>query len=144
MSKIAKYNLFKGISTIVTLGTPIITLICTSDFFVHRPETAISATGIFTILITMIFLKDKIAENFKMPSAFILSLTVFILILLIENIIEPIKMVSLMTMLASGIDELSFKRIYKSVELQMPENIKSFKHIGFIFTSSNKLLGEDK
>lgn len=144
MSKIAKYNLFKGISTIVTLGTPIITLICTSNFFVHRPETAISAAGIFTMLITIMFLKDKIAENFKMPSAFILSLIVFILILLIENIIEPMKMVSLMTMFASGIDELSFKRIYKSVELQMPENIKSFKHIGFIFTSSNKLLGEDK
>lgn len=144
MSKIAKYNLFKGISTIITLGTPIITLICTSNFFVHRPETAISAAGIFTILISMIFLKDKIAENFKIPSAFILSLIVFVLILLIENIIEPMKMVSLTSMLASGIDELSFKRIYKSLELQMPESVKSFKHIGFIFTSSNKLLGEDK
>lgn len=144
MSKIAKYNIFKGISTIITLGTPIITLICTSNFFVHRPETAISAAGIFTILISMIFLKDKIAENFKIPSAFILSLIVFVLILLIENIIEPMKMVSLTSMLASGIDELSFKRIYKSLELQMPESVKSFKHIGFIFTSSNKLLGEDK
>jgi hypothetical protein len=143
MGKVAKYNLFKGISTLATLGTPIVTLLCTSEMFVHRPETAISATGIFAILITILLLKDKIAENFKMPGAFVLSTVVFVLILLIENIIQPMKAVALATMIASGIDEISFKRLYKSIELQLPENAKAYKHVGFIFTSSKKLLGEN-
>ena len=140
MGKVAQYNLFKGISTVASLGTPIITLLCTSEMFVHRPETAISATGIFVILITILLLKDKIAENLKMPSAFILSTVVFILILLIENIIQPMKAVALATMITSGIDEISFKRIYKSIELQLPENAKAYKHVGFIFASSKKII----
>ena len=141
MGKVAKYNLFKGISTLATVGTPIITLLCSSKFFVQRPDTAISATGIFVILITILLLKDKIAENFKMPSAFILSTVVFVLILLIQNIIEPMKLVALVTMITSGVDELTFKRLYKSIELQFPEASKSYKHVGFIFTTSDKLLG---
>ena len=143
MGKVAKYNLLKGISTLATIGTPLITLLCCSDFFVHRPDTAISATGVFAILITILLLKDKIAENFKMPSAFILSTVVFILILLIQNIIEPMKMVALATMVASGIDEITFKRFYKSIELSFPEQVKSYKHVGFVFTTTNKLIGEN-
>lgn len=142
MGKVAKYNLFKGISTLATIGTPIITLLSCSNLFVHRPETAISATGIFTILIVLLLLKDKIAENFKMPSAFILSTVIFILILLIENIIVPMKLVALTTMITSGIDAVSFKKIYKAIELQLPEASTSYKHVGFIFTTSKKLLGE--
>lgn len=142
MGKVAKYNLFKGISTLATIGTPIITLLSCSNLFVHRPETAISATGIFTILIVILLLKDKIAENFKLPSAFILSTVIFILILLVENIIVPMKIVALATMVTSGIDEISFKRIYKSIETQLPETSASYKHVGFIFTTSKKLLGE--
>lgn len=143
MGKVAKYNIFKGISTVASVGTPLITLLCCSDFFVHKPETAISATGIFTILITILLLKDKIAENFKMPSAFILSTVVFVLILLIQNIIEPMKLVALATMITSGIDEITFKRIYKSIESQLPEAVNSYKHVGFIFTTSKKLLGDN-
>lgn len=143
MGKVAKYNLFKGISTVATIGTPLITLLCCSDLFVHRPDTAISATGIFTILIVILLLKDKIAENFKMPSAFILSTVVFVLILLLQNLIEPMKLVALATMITSGIDEITFKKFYKAIETQLPETSKSYKHVGFIFTTSKKLLGEE-
>ena len=142
MGKVAKYNLFKGISTVATIGTPLITLLCCSELFVHRPDTAISATGIFTILIVILLLKDKIAENFKMPSAFILSTVMFVLILLVQNIIEPMKIVALATMITSGIDEITFKKFYKAIEAQLPEATSAYKHVGFIFTTSNKLLGE--
>ena len=142
MKMVAKYNLFKGISTLATIGTPIITLLSCSNLFVHRSDTAISAAGIFAILIVILLFKDKIAENFKVPSAFVLSTVVFVLILLVENIIVPIKYVALATMVTSGIDEVTFKRIYKSIELQLPEAAKYKKFAGFLFTTTKKLEGE--
>lgn len=141
MKMVAKYNLFKGISTLATIGTPIITLLSCSDLFVHRSETAISAAGIFAILIMILLFKDKIAENFKLPSAFVLSTVMFVLILLVENIIVPIKYVALSTMIASGVDEISFKRIYKSIEVQLPEVSQYKKFAGFLFTTTDKLTG---
>lgn len=141
MKSVAKYNLFKAISTLLTVGTPITTLCVSSDLFIHRSETAISAAGVFVILITILLFKDKIAENFKMPSAFVVSLIFFILILMLEKILLPIKYVCITTMIATGIDELSFKRFYKNVELTLPEKAFAYKHIGFIFTTTNKLGG---
>ena len=141
MKMVAKYNLFKGISTVATIGTPIITLLSCSNMFVHRSETAVSAAGIFAILIAILLFKDKIAENFKLPSAFVLSTVIFILILLVENIIEPVKYVALSTMIASGIDEITFKRIYKSIEVQFPETAQYKKFAGFMFTTTDKLMG---
>ena len=47
------------------MGTPIITLACCGDFFVERPATAISAAGVFAILIALLFAKDKLAEKIK-------------------------------------------------------------------------------
>ena len=64
MKPVAKYNTCKGVSTVLTVGTPIITLLCCGDMFVHKSSTAISAAGMFGILIAALFLKDKIAENF--------------------------------------------------------------------------------
>lgn len=144
MKTVAKYNLFKGISTLATIGTPMITLFCCSNMFVHRPETAISATGLFTILVIMLLLKDKIAENWKVPSAFIVSTVGLILIVIAENIILPIKTICLVTMLTSGVDELTFKRFYKLIEIDLPVNYKKYTLAGFILTSSKKLLGEEK
>lgn len=143
MKEVAKYNLFKGLSTLCTIGTPIITLLCCGDFLVENSKTSISAAGVFVILLMALFCKDKLAENFKMPSAFILCLIVLILIWLIESILVPIKTVCISTMITSGIDEVSFKRLYKDIEKSLPENTSSYKHIGFIFTTTNKLKGGD-
>lgn len=143
MKIVAKYNTFKGISTLATIGTPIITLFCCSNMFVHRPETAISASGLFTILVVMLLLKDKIAEHWKFPSAFIVSTVGLILIVIAEHIILPIKTICLVTMLTSGVDELTFKRFYKIIEVDLPQNYKKYTFAGFITTTSKKLLGEN-
>lgn len=139
MKTVMKYNVYKSISTVLTVGSPIITLSLCSDFFIHRSSTAISAAGIFTILISLLFLKDKIAENFKMPSALILSIITFISTCLIENLIFPVKMVSLVTMITSGIDEFTFKRLYKNMDILLPDDVKVQKKFGFIFGTSDKL-----
>lgn len=139
MKTVAKYNTFKGVSTLLTLGTPIVTLSCSSEFFVHRSDTAISAAGIFAILICILLFKDKLMEHWKMPSAFVVSLAMLIFIVLLENIIIPIKYVSIATLISTGVDELTFKRLYKGAELLLPKEAESFKHVGFLFVSTNKL-----
>jgi hypothetical protein len=144
MRAVAKYNTFKGVSTALTIGTPIATLACCGDFFVHRADTAISAAGIFSILIASLFLKDKIAETFKSPSALILSAIILVLVCMVENIVFPIKCVCIATIGACGIDELTFKRWYKQLERAFPQGANDYKHFGFIFTSSQNLLGDPK
>ena len=139
MKIVAKYNLFKGVSTGLTMGTPIITLACCGDLFVHRSDTAISAAGIFAILVSILLFKDKILENWKMPSAFITSIVLFIAIIMVERILLPIKCVCIATIAATGIDEFTFKRIYKDTELLLPKEAESYKHVGFLFTSTKKL-----
>ena len=142
MSNVAKYNTYKGISTSLTFATPIITLLSCGDILVERPATTVSATGIFVILLVMLFAKDKLAEYFKAPSALILSSTVLILILLIENIIAPMKIVCITTMIACGIDELTFKRFYMQISHKLPEIANDYKRLGFIFVSAKKLMEE--
>lgn len=139
MKQVAKYNTFKGVSTALTIGTPIVTLACCGDFFVHRSDTAISAAGMFALFIVVLLFKDKFAENFKMPSTFILSLVMFILLLMVEKIMLPMKYVCMATMIASGADELTFKRFYKRIELALPQQAQTFKHAGFIFTTTKNL-----
>lgn len=140
---VLKYNVFKGVSTLLTVGTPLITLACCGDMFVHRSETAISAAGVFALLIAALFFKDKIAEKFKSPSALVISISVLILCVLIETIILPIKYVCIATIAASGIDELTFKSWYKKVERSFPVCIDDYKHVGFVFTSTQKLIEEN-
>lgn len=139
MKQVAKYNTFKGISTALTVGTPIATLFACGDLFIHRSDTAISMGGILAIVILMCIFKDKIAENWKMPSAFVLATAMFVLTLLLENVIEPMKYVSITTMAATGVDELTFKRFYKSIELLLPKQAAAYKHLGFLFTNSDTL-----
>ena len=141
MKPVFKYNLFKGISTVLTVGTPITTLCCCSELFIHRSDTAISAAGIFAILLTILLFKDKIAENFKVPSAFVISIAGLVLLLMIENILQPLKYVFIATACASGIDEITFKRFYKAVERNLPDAANDRKFAGFIFAFSNSLLG---
>ena len=142
MKQVGKYNTFKGISTLLTMGTPIITLACCGDFFVERPATAISAAGVFAILIALLFAKDKLAEKIKTPSAFIISAAVLVIIVVVENILLPMKYVCIATMIASGVDELTFKRMYKALECKMPQCWQAYEHFGFIFAKTLDIVEE--
>ena len=142
MKQVGKYNTFKGISTLLTMGTPIITLACCGDFFVERPATAVSAAGVFAILIALLFAKDKLAEKIKSPSAFIVSAAVLIIIVVVENILLPMKYVCIATMIASGVDELTFKRMYKALECKMPQCWQAYEHFGFIFAKTQDIFDE--
>jgi hypothetical protein len=140
MTNVTKYNICKGVSTGLTFGTPIVTLALCGDFFRYRSETALSACGIFVVLLTLLFAKDKLLEYVKMPSAFIVSTVMLVFILLIEHIILPMKNICIATMIASGVDEITFKHFYKFIEASLPEISKQYKHIGFLFVSNKKLL----
>ena len=142
MKQVGKYNTFKAISTLLTIGTPIITLACCGDFFVERPATAISAAGVFAILIALLFAKDKLAEKIKSPSAFIVSAAVLVIIVVVENILLPMKYVCIATMIASGVDELTFKRMYKALECKMPQCWQAYEHFGFIFAKTQDIFDE--
>lgn len=142
MKTVGKYNLFKGVSTLLTFGTPLVTLFCTSNFFIYKEGPAVSAAGVFVLLILLCLFKDKLAENFKLPSAFILSATLLALLLLIQSILVPIKTICLTTMIATGVDEMSFKRLYKQIELTLPKEAAAYKHVGFLFVTTNKLEGK--
>ena len=142
MKTVAKYNTFKGVSTFLTVGTPMITLACCGELFVHRAETAISAAGVFAILIAVLFFKDKLAEKFKSPSALIVAVAVLVLCILVEHIILPIKYVCIATIAACGVDEVTFKSWYKKLEKSFPEQAADYKHIGFVFTTTKKLTEE--
>lgn len=139
MKNVAKYNLFKGISTVLTVGTPIVTLALCGSFFRERSATAISAAGMFGVLITVLFAKDKIAENFKVPGAFTISIICLVLLYLVENIIVPMKYVCWASAGAAGLDAITFKNAYKQIELLLPEQTKAYKHFGFIFTTTKNL-----
>lgn len=139
MSNLAKYNTYKGVSTALTFGTPIVTLFSCGEFIKHRSETAISAAGIFVIILVLLFAKDKLFEYFKAPSALIVSLATLMLILLVENIMLPMKVVCITTAIACGLDEITFKQLYKSAKLTLPECADAFQKVGFIWTTNKKL-----
>ena len=139
MKTVGKYNLYKGVSTGLTVGTPLITLLCHSELFIHETKTSISAAGVILILITLLFAKDKLAENFKLPPAFVVATVGFFAICMIESILLPMKNVCLVTMIGTGIDELTFKHFYKSLEYKLPESAKANKHFGFYFCKTDNL-----
>lgn len=143
MKPVAKYNLFKGISTALTVGTPMISLMSCSDLFVHRSDTAISMAGVLAILLSVLFFKDKIMENLKVPSPFIISVIGLVLILLVESIMHPMKVILTATAVVTGADTLVFKRLYKNIELDFPDDIEKYKHFGFVITKS-EILEEKK
>lgn len=139
MKTVAKYNTLKGISMLLTFGTPIGTLLGCSSLFVQRSESALSAAAIFVILIVLALAKDKILEKWKTPSALIISLVVLILLVLVENVIKPLKIVAIATMITCGLDEIVFKPLYKRTEILLPKEADAFKHVGFIFTKTATL-----
>lgn len=139
MKNVAKYNTFKAISTVLTIGTPAITLLCCGDFFVHRSDTAMSAAGILALILSLFFAKDKLAENFKMPAPAIICLILLVLVIMIENIMYPVKIVLIATLCATGVDEFTFKIMYKKIANRLPECYKDYSKFGFIFTTTEKL-----
>jgi hypothetical protein len=138
VGNVAKYNIVKGVSTVTTFGTPVVALACSSVDIV-TPAGKMSVTACIVCLIAALFLKDKLAENFKMPSAFIVSTILFCLIIMIEHILVPLKSILLASMIASGVDELTFKRWYKHLRLMMSDKANAYEHVGFIFTTSKNL-----
>lgn len=144
MTVVAKYNLYKGISTVLTAGTPIISLASCSQLFVHRSDTSISAAGVFAILFAILFFKDKFLENLKMPSPLVISIIGLILITMIESIIVPIKIVFATTVGTTAIDSVTFRRMYKQIENSLPEFAEKYKHFGLIFAKNDTVFGGDK
>lgn len=144
MTNVTKYNICKGVSTALVLGTPIITMFCCGDFFVGDPGKSVSSLGVLTLLFVLLFTKDKIAEHWKTPSAMVIAAIVFILCSMVKNIIVPIQIVSGLTLCAASLDEITTKSLYKRYELLLPENAKAHKVFGFIVVSLEKLLEEEK
>ena len=139
MKDVGKYNIFKGVSTVLTMGAPIVTLFACGDFFLERSDRTVSAAAVFTILVVLLLGRDKLAEKMKFPSAFILSLGVLVFITIIENIVYPIKIVCIVTAITSGLDKVTFEHLYKNVEAVLPDVYKGFTHCGFICTTTENL-----
>lgn len=132
MTKVSKYNLFKGLSTGLTFGTPIVTMLISGNMFIKQPSTAISGAAVFAFLVSALLLKDKLAEKFKSPSALVISVAVFVLCVVVESIMLPMKVIAVATIIACTTDELSFKRLYKGIEFSLPKSVESVKKFGFI------------
>lgn len=130
MTKVAKYNTYKGISTALTFGTPIITAACVGEFF-KQPASAISGAASFAILLSALLTKDKLAEKFKAPSALVVSIVVLMFCIIVEHILLPLKIIAFTTIVACGVDEPTFKSLYKRVELQLPQSAQNYKRFGF-------------
>lgn len=130
MTNVAKYNTYKGISTALTFGTPIATMLAVGEFFT-KPSAAISGAAVFAILLSALLTKDKLAEKFKAPSALVVAIVAFVFCIIVENILLPIKIISLVTIISCGVDELTFKSLYKRTELLMPPQAAALKHFGF-------------
>lgn len=141
MTDVAKYNACKGVSTGLTFGAPLITAACLGDFFKQQPSTAISGAALFAVLLSVLLAKDKIAEKFKAPSALIIAVAAFAFCVVVESILYPVKVISFVTIIACGIDELTFKHIYKAVELRLPERAQTLKKFGFIAAKQTMIDG---
>lgn len=142
MGEVGKYNLFKGLSMFITCIPTLIVCFSHSDAIVKDGGASISFAAMIGILIAILFLKNKIAENFKIPSPFIIATVLFVTITVIEKILLPVKFTCLTVMIVCGIDELSFKRIYKRIELLLPEKREVYKHLGFYICKTETLLGK--
>lgn len=143
MKIVSKYNLFKALSILETCVPSLLVALSYKDSVVSSSGASISFVGIIGVLMALLFFKDKIAENFKMPSPFIVASILFLIIILIENLLIPVKFTCLVVMISCGIDELTFKRIYKKIEYQMPDKSEAHKFMGFYTCKSDTLLGDN-
>lgn len=141
MTDVAKYNTCKGVSTGLTFGAPLITAACMGDFFKQQPSTAISGAAVFAILLAALLAKDKVAEKFKAPSALIVAIVAFVFCVIVESILYPVKVIAFVTIIACGVDELTFKHIYKRVELSIPAQAQTLKKFGFFAAKQTTIDG---
>lgn len=139
MRGVLKYNLFKIGSTVLTLGVPCTALALSSDFYAHLGDASTAAGAVFLGLIALFFLKDKIAENFKCPSALVVSIVTLTFILIVQAIFIPMVYVCASSVVSCLTDELTFKRLYKKVERKFPKDALDRKKFGFYFTTSRKI-----
>ena len=142
MKEICKYNIFKALSILITSIPTLLVALSFGNDIIQSSSKSISFTGLVGIFLAFLFLKNKIAENFKLPSPFIVSAVLFVLILFVESIIIPVKMTCLTVMIVCGIDELTFKRIYKRIELLLPDKKEAYKHLGFYVCKTETILGD--
>lgn len=146
MGFVSKYNSLKAISLLLTVGTPSATMLIFNTVLADTPAGAVSILGVLSIVISLFFLKDKIAENFKMPSPLVAAIVMLAVILLLENIILLAKYTCLIMIAVCGIDELTFKNWYKRVERTFIKEHKDvdladYKKFGFIISTTKTLLG---
>lgn len=139
MNTIVKYNTCKALSTALTVGTPIVTLACCGDFFIHRSDTAISAAAVFAFLLSLLFVKDKMLEFIKSPTALKVSVIGLVLLIVMERLFEPLKWVFGMTIAMSLVDEVSFKRMYNNAMDELGDVPSKYIKFGFICCTSEKL-----
>lgn len=139
MKTVAKYNTCKAISTVLTVGTPIATLACSGDIIVETSGKSVSAAAVFAFLLSLLFVKDKLLEFVKSPTALKVAIIGFVFCVVVGDLIETLKIVFGLTIAASALDELTFKKIYTSLMYQLPENYKQYEKFGFLFTTSSKL-----
>lgn len=143
MNKVAKYNTFKVISTILTGGTPVATLLICGGGLTSMQQS-VSFVGTVALFLTFFIFKDKIMEEFKSPTALKLALIGFICVTLFKDIITTMQYVFLATIVASTIDELTFKHFYKVIEAKLPEGAEAYKFLGFLWTTTQKMEAELK
>lgn len=143
MKSVAKYNIFKGISTLLTVGTPVVTLACCGDFVVHRTDTALSAAGVIAIIFSAYLLKDKIAENFK-PPLWAICLIGIVLIEIVKSIVMPVEIVLIATAAATGLDTVTFNKFCKQMYKCFPESVETKTYFGFVFTNTKSLLEQNE
>lgn len=144
MKQVGKYNLFKGISLVITAGIPLATAASVSDLFVTSTSTSISTAGVIAILIMVLTMKDKLLEQVKSPSALKIAVVLLILVIVLESILVPMKYVLVASCIALGLDTLILKKLYMYQYNQLPETKLNYSHFGFIFCKTDTLTGEGK
>ena len=145
MKPILKYNTLKGISVFLTMGAPSLSMIILSTILADTPIGGISIIGVLGVLFGCYFAKDKLAENFKLPSPLVAALIMLGIIILLEGIIVLAKYTCVITIAVCGVDELTFKAWYKRLEQEILKtfniNLNDYKKLGFVISTSKKLLG---
>lgn len=142
MTNVAKYNITKGISTALTMGTPIVSTLCCADFFKQNAGTSISGLGILALLFVLLFTKDKLAENLKVPSAMVVAGIVFVLTTMVAQVAQAVQVISGATFIAASLDEITCKKLYKALEQRLPDISQTHKFFGFMWVKYDTLLKE--
>lgn len=141
---VAKYNIFKAISTVLTFGTPIVSVIACGGFYRNDGGACVSLAAVMAFLLSALFLKDKLAEQFKSPTALKISAAGLIFCFIVEAIVQAMQVMFGCTVIACLIDETTFKRFYVEMERKFPEDARVYKHIGFYIMNSDKLNSENE